>query len=243
MNESPNHALQRTAPAVTLAAPPPSPAQPSRQPPPSLSLGSFGDFAHLLRVMSANRDSSSSIPPTELHALKTSSSRVCREFGGLASASCESFQRSAFPKFCIRKSPASSAAPFFGVYREVHTSSRSIRSNSERLDRAAVFGFLPLHASGEPHLSRDLRSRVHREFKRCPRNSFRASVLNPTSPNHALQRTAPRVTVAAFLRSTRPLRLTRSLPRASSLSLTPQLPRRAPQSLSLGSLGAATRTL
>ena len=36
-----NHALQRTAPAVTLAAPPPSPAQPSRQPPPSLSLGSL----------------------------------------------------------------------------------------------------------------------------------------------------------------------------------------------------------
>ena len=39
--ETPNHALQRTAPAVTLAAPPPAPAQPSRQPPPSLSLGSF----------------------------------------------------------------------------------------------------------------------------------------------------------------------------------------------------------
>jgi len=40
--ETPNQALQRTAPAVTLAAPPPSPAQPSRQPPPSLSLGSLG---------------------------------------------------------------------------------------------------------------------------------------------------------------------------------------------------------
>jgi len=40
-NGTPNHALQRTAPAVTLAAPPPSPAQPSRQPPPSLSLGSL----------------------------------------------------------------------------------------------------------------------------------------------------------------------------------------------------------
>jgi len=39
---TPNHALQRTATAVTLAAPPPSPAQPSRQPPPSLSLGSLG---------------------------------------------------------------------------------------------------------------------------------------------------------------------------------------------------------
>jgi hypothetical protein len=42
---TPNHALQRTAPAVTLAASSlrlsPT-AQPSRQPPPSLSLGSLG---------------------------------------------------------------------------------------------------------------------------------------------------------------------------------------------------------
>jgi hypothetical protein len=36
---SPNQALPRTAPAVTLAAPPPSPTQPSRQRPPSLSFG------------------------------------------------------------------------------------------------------------------------------------------------------------------------------------------------------------
>jgi hypothetical protein len=43
---TPNHAL-RTAAAVTLAAPPPSPAQPSRQPPPSLSLGSLGDSPRL----------------------------------------------------------------------------------------------------------------------------------------------------------------------------------------------------
>ena len=39
---TPNQALERTAPRVTPAAPPPSPAQPSRQPPPSLSLGSLG---------------------------------------------------------------------------------------------------------------------------------------------------------------------------------------------------------
>ena len=45
--ETPNHALQRTAPAVTLAASaaafPPA-MQPARQPPPSLSLGSLGYF-------------------------------------------------------------------------------------------------------------------------------------------------------------------------------------------------------
>jgi hypothetical protein len=47
---SPNQALQRTAPAVTLAAPPPAPAQPSRQPPPSLSLWSFAQPAALLAL-------------------------------------------------------------------------------------------------------------------------------------------------------------------------------------------------
>ena len=45
MTATPNHALQRTAPAVTLAASaaafPPT-MQPARQPPPSLSLGSLG---------------------------------------------------------------------------------------------------------------------------------------------------------------------------------------------------------
>ena len=49
--ETPNQALQRTAPVVTLAAPPPSPTQPSRQPPPSLSLGSLGHMStHLFRL-------------------------------------------------------------------------------------------------------------------------------------------------------------------------------------------------
>src|ERR1043166_1877021 len=47
---SPNQALQRTAPAVTLAAPPPSPAQPSRQPPPSLSLRSSGFQPPFIRI-------------------------------------------------------------------------------------------------------------------------------------------------------------------------------------------------
>jgi hypothetical protein len=55
---TPNHALQRTAPRVTRAAAgrpaacahPASAAfpQPARRAPQSLSLGSFGDFAHLL---------------------------------------------------------------------------------------------------------------------------------------------------------------------------------------------------
>ena len=46
IDESPNQALERTAPRVTPAAPPPSPAQPSRRAGQSLSLGSLGDSAH-----------------------------------------------------------------------------------------------------------------------------------------------------------------------------------------------------
>ena len=45
--ETPNHALQRTAPRVTLAAPRRPTAQPARRAPQSLSLGSLGDFARL----------------------------------------------------------------------------------------------------------------------------------------------------------------------------------------------------
>jgi hypothetical protein len=51
-NEAPNHTLQRTAPAVTLAASGLrlSPTmQPARQPPPSLSLGSFGQSMRPLK--------------------------------------------------------------------------------------------------------------------------------------------------------------------------------------------------
>jgi len=45
MTATPNHALQRTAPAVTLAASSlrlAATVQPARQPPQSLSLGSLG---------------------------------------------------------------------------------------------------------------------------------------------------------------------------------------------------------
>lgn len=57
------------------------------------------------------------------------------------------------------------------------------------------------------------------------------------TPNLALQQTAPRVTVAAFF-GLDPSRSSAVLLNARSLFLrsTPQLPRRAQQSLSLGSL-------
>ena len=64
------------------------------------------------------------------------------------------------------------------------------------------------------------------------------------SPNHALQRTAPRVTVAAILARTR---LVRSwlCPTSVALLCAPpsQLPRHAPPSLRLGSLVASTPIL
>jgi hypothetical protein len=63
--QSPNHALQRTAPRVTLAAtdhpatcahPAPSAfPQPARRAPQSLSLGSFGDSARLKASQTSQR--------------------------------------------------------------------------------------------------------------------------------------------------------------------------------------------
>ncbi len=83
---TPNHALQRTAPRVTARAffersgsfisasvVRATVGHAPRYAPPSLSLGSFGDFAHLFRVMSASKDIPSSMPPTKPHGLKTSS--------------------------------------------------------------------------------------------------------------------------------------------------------------------------
>ena len=73
-------------------------------------------------------------------------------------------------------------------------------------------------------LSTDSRSSVYRESEAFSRSSFRAFVTNPTSPNHALQRTAPCVTAPAS---------------AATFPPAMQVPRRTPRSLSLGSLGVA----
>ena len=161
-------------------------------------LESLGAFAHLFRAMSASEDILSPMPPSKLHGLKTSGSELVPSSSGLAFGSFESIEQSTFPGFAIRESRASSTASFFGVHRELHASRRSTRSVSTRLDRAAVLGCSPLHAPREFQLSRGSRSGVPRESRRCSRNSFMTSVPNRTAPNHALQRTAPRVTVAAI---------------------------------------------
>ena len=68
--------------------------------------------------------------------------------------------------------------------------------------------------------------------------------LQQSTPNQALQRTAPRVTVAAISSSVpSPASVALSYVRCHFLRSTTQLPRRAPQSLSYGSLGVSTHTL
>ena len=148
--------------------------------------------------MNASEDIPSSMPPTKRHGLKTSSFELVPSSRGLAFGRFESIDQSTFSGFAIRESRTSSTASFLGVHRELHASRRSTRSSSTRLDRKAVLGCPPFHAPREFQLSRGSRSGVHREFERCSRNSFMTSVPNRTAPNHALQRTAPRVTVAAI---------------------------------------------
>ena len=60
--------------------------------------------------------------------------------------------------------------------------------------------------------------------------------MNTATPNHALQRTAPRVTARAFCE-----RSGSYICGVSVRSTVGHAPRRAPQSLSLGSLGDSAR--
>ena len=177
---TPNHALQRTATAVTAPASclrlSPT-AQEPRQPPRSLSLGSLGDFAHLFRAISASEDTPSPMPSTKIHGLKTSSSESVANPTVWPSVASRPFCSPAFPESARRESPASSTALLLGIYREPTTSTRSTRSSSERLDRAVVFSFAPSRAFTESQLSRHSRLGIPRESGRLSRNSFRASVL------------------------------------------------------------------
>ena len=71
---------------------------------------------------------------------------------------------------------------------------------------------------------------------------FHAFTESNRTPNHALQRTAPRVTVAAILACARLVRSWRCPTSIASFCAPPsQLPRHAPPSLSLGSLGDLPR--
>ena len=170
------------------------------------------------------------MPPTNLHGLKTSSSesiasptawpsvasrRLCsRRFRSLPGERRQRVRQHSCRESIVQPtqphaSPA--AAPSVSTVRR-------------------LLAFLGCVRFTESRLSRHSRLRIHRESGRYSRNSFRASVLNPTkSPNHALQRTAPRVTLAA---THHPAAFAHPAP-----AMSPQPARRAPQSLSLRSLG------
>ena len=184
------------------------------------------------------------MPPTKLYALKTPTSELVPNSSAWAFGSFESIEQPAFPEFFIRESPVGSAASFFGVHREFHASRRSTRTSSTHLDSAADLGCSTRQASGESVLSRHSRSGVYRESGRCPRNSFRASVLNRTSPNHALQRTAPGCHGSCFSRPgvSRSSRIASGLGASSAVHLR-SYRASPPPSLSLRSLGVATRFL
>ena len=128
------------------------------------------------------------------------------------------------------------------------SSARRLRSHSVRGPVLMPGGFPPaprphfaalppLHQHGPPpaagHRSAPAFTRRSALTRRGCRQSER-------TPNHALQRTAPRVTVAAIHVRSRLLRAGRFLTSVASFFAPPsQLPRRAPQSLSLGSLADA----
>ena len=101
----PNHALQRTAPRVTVAASglrlSPTTQLPRRAPQ-SLSLESLGDFAHLIRAMSALEDIPSPMRSSKRHGLKNSSSESI--------ASPAVWPPVALRIFCSRRFPSSQAS-------------------------------------------------------------------------------------------------------------------------------------
>ena len=118
------------------------------------------------------------------------------------------------------------------VSSRVQRASIGVRHVSSRVQRASV---------GVSHVSsrvqrasvgvRRVSSRVQRASVgwRASRLFFHVSTESERTPNHALQRTAPRVTLAA---ADRPAACAHPTP-----AMSPQPARRAPQSLSLGSLG------
>ena len=169
------------------------------------------------------------MPLTKLYALKTPSSRVYRESGGSALGSFASIPQPTFPEFAgeRRHRVRQRLCPPSIARRSRPHAAR--RSSSERLDSAAVFGFPASRATGESQLSRHSRSSIHRVRASLP-DLFSRVCPNPMrSPNHALQRTAPRVTARAFYE-----RRGIYICAVSVRSTLGHAPRHAPPSLSLG---------
>ena len=174
-----------------------------------------------------------------------SESPVVRESAGEAGASAlaawrTSFESSALPGFG-RVTTLAAMGCVTPLCASLSLSAAQLRSTSPA--RASVRGPggvlpAPRHA---PRRSRQPISTAHHLPQGGARLLFSRAVSRPranagasnATPNHALQRTAPRVTLAA---ADHPA--TSAHPAARRLR--PQPARRAPQSLSLGSLGVAT---
>ena len=192
----------------------------------------LGDFAHLLRVMNAQQDIPSPVPSSKLHGLKTST------FESIASRTFwPSVARvdSAAGVFEItrRESTASPKASLLGVSREAHTPRRS-KAQQLRASRQRGAYWLSSVACVSPSPSfPDIHVRAPIASPGVAPELFSGVCPNPMkSPNHALQRTAPRVTARAFCE-----RSAIYIWASAVRSTVGHAPRHAPPSLSLGSLG------
>ena len=107
------------------------------------------------------------------------------------------------------------------------------RNSSERLDSAAFIGFPPSRAFHRVPAFQTFRLGHPSRVRALLPELFSGVCPNPMkSPNHALQRTAPRVTARAFCE-----RSGIYIWASAVRSTVGHAPRHAPPSLSLGSLG------
>ena len=201
-----------------------------RQPPRSLSLGSLGATSRVSFERSPEEDIPSSMPLTNLHALKirysepiarvtvwpsVASSRSCvRRFQRLPGGRRQRVRRlHCSESIAIRTLPAISpaAAPSVSTVRRLLAFLSSVRVTDSSIPDIHVRASIASHT-------------VNRTLSQRPQ---RVQV----TPNHALQRTAPRVTARAFCE-----RSAIYICASSVRSTLGHAPRHAPPSLSLRSL-------
>ena len=169
-----------------------------RRAPQSLSLGSLGDFAHLIRAMSALEDIPRSMPSTKPHGFKASSCQSIASPTVWPSVASRLFRSRRF-----QSSQGSAAREFDSTFGwrlsrggHVHTlHAQQLRASRQR----GGFGLSSIAcASPSPSFQAFTLGHPSRVRASLPK-LFSGVCPNPMkSPNHALQRTAPRVTVAAI---------------------------------------------
>ena len=268
---TPNHALQRTAPRVTVAAI--SSSDPSR---PLVALS----YVRCLFLRSAFAATAPRSAVAELGVVRRSRPSVLKTMPHETNSEANvTSSPSGYQSLVLRASAGEASAATLAAWR-TSFESLDLSGFGDVATLAAMRGVVPVCASlsqsaAQPRSTSSARSSVRlagvflptpqppsaalpsAEQHSLPLAAERSAALTFTrrfaatrqrcrkserTPNHALQRTAPRVTVAAISGSdpSRPS-VALSYARCRFLRSTTQLPRRAPQSLSLGSLGVATR--